>query len=75
MNYPFVHSEEIAFKDAVVLKCWENGSITDSAAAGLIAKNNNWPVAQCPHVFADMAHSLGYFRRGEPHWEPEDEKH
>lgn len=56
-------SDWIAKEDVKTLKAWEKGQIVSVIAAKRIASNNEWDNFK-EDEFIQLAHSLGYWRKG-----------
>lgn len=54
----------IAREDVKTFKAWEKEEITSVMAAKRIARNNEWDYLT-DKEFVELAHSLGYWRKGE----------
>lgn len=57
-------SDWVAKEDVRTFKAWEKEEITVVMAAKRIARNNEWEELTTDE-FVELAHSLGYWRKGE----------
>lgn len=57
-------SDWVAKEDVRTFKAWEKEEITVVMAAKRIARNNEWEELTTDE-FIELAHSLGYWRKGE----------